>query len=161
MAFSLVLVEAEDAKEVADFRYEAFGGDLAAIARDVVRRMREGKVFVARRRGRVIATLCLTRKKPWAIDASHFTRVAVPLYLLGMAVTPPLQRKGIGRHCLNEAERIAAAWPAQAIRLDAFDGPTGAGAFYQRCGYTEVGRAVYRQTPLIYYEHLIAGATAT
>ena len=76
----------------------------------------------------------------------------IPLYLLGMAVAPTLQRKGIGRLCLLEAEKIAAAWPAQAIRLDAYDSPTGAGGFYQRCGYREVGRVVYRKTPLIYYE---------
>ena len=43
-----------------------------------------------------------------------------------------------------------------AIRLDAFDAEAGAGAFYARCGWTEVGRAVYRGAPLIYYQFLIA-----
>ena len=31
----------------------------------------------------------------------------------------------------------------------------GAGGFYARCGYTEVGRAVYRDAPLIYFELLL------
>jgi GNAT superfamily N-acetyltransferase len=42
-------------------------------------------------------------------------------YLLAMAVTPAKQRQGIGRRCMEEAKRIARAWPADAIRLDAYD----------------------------------------
>jgi GNAT superfamily N-acetyltransferase len=155
MAFKITLEAAENAAEVADLHCAAFGGTTEATLKIVTRRMRQGKVFVARRRGQIIAMLCLTLKKPWAIDASYFTPVRVPLYLLSMAVAPPHQQKGIGRLCLREVEKIAHAWPAQAIRLDAFDTPAGAGGFYQRCGYREVGRVVYRQTPLIYYERLI------
>jgi GNAT superfamily N-acetyltransferase len=120
--------------------------------RGVLGRMRTGTVFVARRRGRAIATLCLTTRKPWAIDPSYFTPVPRPLYLVDMAVAPDLQGTGIGRMCLHEAERIARAWPADAIRLDAWDAPAGAGAFYQRCGYREAGRKVYRGSLLVYYE---------
>jgi GNAT superfamily N-acetyltransferase len=36
-----------------------------------------------------------------------------------MAVAPELQRQGIGRLGLVETRRIASAWPADAIRLDA------------------------------------------
>jgi len=72
-----------------------------------------------------------------------------------VAVAPAHQRKGIGRRCLAYADQLAREWPADAIRLDAFDRATGAGGFYQRCGYREVGRATYRKTPLIYYERLI------
>jgi GNAT superfamily N-acetyltransferase len=158
MAFKIILEPAENGVEVADFHCAAFGGTTEAALKIVTRRMRGGKVFVARHRGGIIAMLCLTIKKPWAIDASYFTQVRVPLYLLSMAVAPSHQQKGIGRLCLREAEKIADAWPAQAIRLDAFDSPAGAGGFYQRCGYREVGRAVYRQTPLIYYERLILPA---
>lgn len=124
-------------------------------SRAVLGRMRTGSVFVARRRGRAIATLCLTSRKPWAIDPSYFTPVPRPLYLVDMAVAPALQGTGIGRICLEEAERIARAWPAGAIRLDAYDAPAGAGAFYERCGYREVGRKVYRGNPLIYYESVL------
>jgi hypothetical protein len=53
------------------------------------------------------------------------------------------------------AARIARDWPADAIRLDAYDAPAGAGGFYATCGYTEVGRVRYRGTPLIYYELLL------
>ena len=72
-----------------------------------------------------------------------------------MAVLPTMQRQGIGRRCLTEVRRIAQTWPADAIRLDAYDADAGAGSFYAGCGYTELGRAIYRDTPLIYYELLL------
>ena len=47
------------------------------------------------------------------------------------------------------------AWPADAIRLDAYDAPAGAGDFYAKCGFREVGRATYRGVPLVYFELLL------
>jgi hypothetical protein len=44
---------------------------------------------------------------------------------------------------------------ADAIRLDAYDAKAGAYGFYASCGFTERGRATYRQAALIYYELLI------
>ena len=117
--------------------------------------LRKPGLFIARRGRRVIATLRLSTKKPWAIDPTYFTDIRVPLYLTNMAVQPDLQRCGIGRCCLEEAVRIAGAWPAGAIRLDAYDADAGAGGFYARCGFREVGRVVYRSVPLIYYERLV------
>jgi GNAT superfamily N-acetyltransferase len=112
-------------------------------------------LWVARRRGRPIAMLRLAKKKPWAIDLSYFTPCKTPLYLTGMAVSPPLQGQGIGRACLTEARCIAEKHHAQAIRLDAYDADAGAGAFYAKCGFREVGRVIYRKNPLVYYEALI------
>jgi ribosomal protein S18 acetylase RimI-like enzyme len=117
--------------------------------------IRNERVYVVRRGRRIVGSLQLQTKKPWAIDASHFTPCKRPLYLTGMAVAPNLQRKGIGRRMLVEAEAIAKAWPADAIRLDAFEGPGGAGGFYEKCGYQERGRVVYRYDPLIYYEQVL------
>lgn len=119
------------------------------------RAIQQGGVFVARRRGLVIATLRLATKKPWAIDPAYFTEVSRPLYLTDMAVTTELQRRGVGRACMTEAARIACEWPADAIRLDAYDAPAGAGSFYSKCGLREVGRVVYRKNPLIYFEQLL------
>jgi hypothetical protein len=42
-----------------------------------------------------------------------------------------------------------------AIRLDAYDGPSGGGPFYKKCGFTELGRAVYRGVPLVYFEFVV------
>jgi GNAT superfamily N-acetyltransferase len=118
--------------------------------------MRISRVLVAREGKEIVGTLRLASKKPWAIDTSYFTACRKPLYLVGMAVKPAQQRRGIGRRCLEETAKLARAWPADAIRLDAFDAVAGAGHFYARCGYTEVGRTSYRNTPLIYYELLLA-----
>jgi ribosomal protein S18 acetylase RimI-like enzyme len=78
-----------------------------------------------------------------------------PLYLTTMAVGPDRQRKGLGRLCIDAACRIAREWPADAIRLDAWDAEAGAGGFYRKCGFREVGRATYRNAPLIYFEMLL------
>jgi GNAT superfamily N-acetyltransferase len=117
--------------------------------------MRMGTVFIVRRRGRLIASLALSKRKPWAIDRRYFSPSEQPLYLTAMAVTPDEQSKSIGRLCIDEARRIAEKWPADSIRLDAFDGDAGAGEFYRKCGFREVGRASYRNAPLIYFEMLL------
>ncbi len=114
--------------------------------------LRNSRVFVVRKGPQVVGTLRLATTKPWAIDKSYFATSERPLYLTAMAVEPSLQRQGIGRAMLEDAKRIAVAWPGDAIRLDAYDTAAGAGEFYAKCGFREVGRAIYRGTPLIYYE---------
>jgi len=113
------------------------------------------RVRVGRYRGKVVTALRLQTKKPWAIDVAWFTPVPCPLYLTGMVVAVSRQRAGLGRAALADAHEVAAAWPADAIRLDAYDAVAGAGAFYAKCGYGERGRVVYKGTPLVYYEHLL------
>jgi GNAT superfamily N-acetyltransferase len=122
--------------------------------KNVLYAMRTSRVFVARLGVKIVGTLRLTTKKPWAIDTSCFSPCRRPVYLLAMAVTPAKQRQGIGRRCMKEAERIARAWPADALRLDAYDAKAGAGGFYAKCGLAERGRASYRGAPLIYYESI-------
>ena len=117
--------------------------------------MRNAVVYVLRQRNKVIATLTLGPKKPWAIDRKYFSKCDRPLYLTSMAVAPDLQRQGIGRRCLEDARKIVKQWPGGAIRLDAYDAEAGAGEFYRKCGFREVGRASYRNTPLIYFEMLL------
>lgn len=114
--------------------------------------LRNARVYVARQKGKVVAALTLTTKKPWAIDRKYFQASTRPLYLLGLTVAPDRQRTGLGRRCVEEAVKIARAWPGDALRLDAFDAPAGAGEFYRKCGFKEVGRATYRAVPLIYFE---------
>jgi GNAT superfamily N-acetyltransferase len=117
--------------------------------------MKRAHVFVARRGSDIAATFTLATKKPWAINRSYFTSVRRPLYLLAMAVDPDLHGQGLGRRCLDKARSIAKAWPADAIFLDAYDTAAGAGEFYRKCGFREVGRVTYKGTPLIYYEWLV------
>lgn len=127
----------------------------AVTKKDVPRRARTSRVLIARHDGALVATLTLATKKPWAIDPAYFTPAPRPLYLTDMAVAPQLQGRGIGRRLLDEATAAAIAWPSDAIRLDAYDTKAGAGAFYARCGFREVGRVTYRRTPLVYFELLL------
>jgi ribosomal protein S18 acetylase RimI-like enzyme len=117
--------------------------------------LRTSRVFVAKSGVKVVGSLRLATTKPWAIDKSYFTKCARPLYLTAMAVEPSEQRRGIGRSMLDDAKQIARAWPGDAIRLDAYDTAAGAGEFYAKCGFREVGRVTYRATPLIYYELIL------
>jgi GNAT superfamily N-acetyltransferase len=114
--------------------------------------LRQGGVYVSRRRGRLVAALRLSKRKPWAIDRSFFSPSRLPYYLTDMAVDPRHQRKGLGRECIDEARRIAVAAGADAICLDAYDCAAGAGGFYAKCGFREAGRTVYRRAPLVYFE---------
>jgi GNAT superfamily N-acetyltransferase len=118
----------------------------------VVRAIASCRVLAAKQNDEAIGTLALATKKPWAIDRAFFEECKRPLYLIDMAVDPAHQRRGVGRQLIEEAKSVARAWPAGAIWLDAYDFEGGAGAFYERCGFREVGRATYRTVPLIYYE---------
>jgi GNAT superfamily N-acetyltransferase len=101
--------------------------------------MRQGAVYVLRQRKKIIATLTLSTRKPFAIDRKFLSASKHPIYLTAMAVVPELQRQGIGRHCVDEAKKIDKRWLGDVICLDAYDAAAGAGEFYGRCGFREVG----------------------
>lgn len=126
--------------------------------RGVLQAMRTSRVLVLHRRAKLVATMSLATRNPWAIDAAYFTTVATPIYLTDMAVDPSMQRRGIGRRCMLEASKIARAWPGDAIRLDAYDADAGAGEFYVKCGFREVGRVTNRRTPLVYLRWCCSGS---
>src|SRR3954468_20313025 len=165
MDLTLELATPDDAAEVfalkrmvAERLTERFGkGHWSSYGSEdgVARALETPNLWIYRDAGELVAMLRLQDKKPWAIDTSYFTPCETPLYLTDMAVAPPLQGRGIGRECLRAAEAIAADYPAHAIRLDAYDAAAGAGAFYAKCGYTEVGRVVYKNNPLVYYETML------
>jgi GNAT superfamily N-acetyltransferase len=164
-ASKLVLATAADAPAIAALRMAAadtltreYGPghwSSAVSERGVLHAMRTSRVYVMRRGDEIVATLRLATKKPWAIDTSYFTDCKRPLYLTDMTVAPSSQRRGIGRLCVDAARELARTWPGDAIRLDAYDAVAGAGPFYQKCGFREVGRVTYRGTPLVYFEMLI------
>ena len=167
MRIQLQLANDDDAPGLARLR-EAVNGRLAAEFGDgfwcaglsthgALAAVRKAQVYVARQRGGIVATLGLATHKPWAINLSCFGPRERPFYLTNMAVHPEFQRQGLGREAIQEARRIALLAGGDAIRLDAYDVPAGAGPFYSKCGFMEVARTVYRATPLIYYEMALRG----
>ena len=120
--------------------------------RGVLWTLRIARVYLARERGRIVATFTLQTRKPWALDVSYFTPVRKAVYLVGLAVHPGRQSRGLGRRMIAAAIEKARAWPADAIRLDAYDTAAGASPFYAACGFRERGRVKYKGTPLRYFE---------
>ena len=122
--------------------------------RGILYALTNSRITVALYRGGIAGTYRLQTKKPWAIDIAYFTPVKKAIYLTGMAVAPPLQRMGIGTQLLDHSIAEAKLWPADGIRLDAYDAAAGAGEFYAKSGLREVGRVTYRNTPLVYFEKI-------
>ncbi len=165
MAVKLIEAKMTDAPSIAALR-AAVADDLTSkfgqghwsspgSEKGVLSDLRNTNLFVVKKRARVIASLILATKKPWAIDVAYFTPCKKALYLLAMAVDPKLQRQGIGRSCMEQATKIVSDWPADAIRLDAYDAAAGASKFYRKCGMRETGRVVYRNVPLVYFELIV------
>jgi GNAT superfamily N-acetyltransferase len=166
MKLSFALATAADATELAAL-HTAVSADLTqrcgqgfwshiATEKGVLFSLRYARVIIARKGKTIVGTLRLANKKPWAIDVTYFTPVKKAIYLAGMAVLPRLQHQGIGRQLLQKAVEEARTWPADAIRLDAFNADAGAGGFYARCGFLEVARVIYKKDPLIYFEIVLS-----
>lgn len=150
-AIAAVRVAAADrlTRDFGDGHWSAHTNE-AAVLRD----LKASRVLVARAGRRIVGTLTLQTKKPWAIDVAYFTPCQKAVYLINMAVAPDRQRSGIGRALLDEALRVARAIPCDAIRLDAYDGAAGAGEFYRKSGYAPRSGKVYRGVPLLYFEKM-------
>jgi ribosomal protein S18 acetylase RimI-like enzyme len=123
--------------------------------KSVLRGLKTSRVLVTRSAEGVVGTVRLATKKPWAIDLKNFVSVRRPLYVHDLAVAPSVRRNGVGRLLMEEAKAVARSWPADAIRLDAYDHAAGAGELYVKCGFREVGRVTYRGVPLVYFELLL------
>ena len=155
----------EDAAAIAGLQNAAAGaltarygpGPWSALVteRGVALAQRHARVRIGRDGKQIVTALRLATRKPWAIDISYFTPVKRPLYLTGMTVSVAHQGQGLGALAMADAISVAQAWPADAVRLDAYDAEAGAGGFYARCGFTERGRVVYQGDPLVYYERLV------
>jgi ribosomal protein S18 acetylase RimI-like enzyme len=119
--------------------------------------LRHARVRLGRVDKKIVTVLRLAPRKPWAIDAAYFTPVKHPIYLTGMAVSVAHQSQGLGRLAFADAVDISREWPADAIRLDAYDSAAGASGFYSKCGCENRGHVAYKGTPLVYFELVING----
>jgi GNAT superfamily N-acetyltransferase len=124
-------------------------------AKGILYDLRHGQILIARRKDRIVGSLVLVKKKPWAIDVTYFSPVQSQLYVVSMNVDPALQRKGIGSQLIEYAKKTAKAGGYEAIRLDAFESSPWAVAFYASCGFSERGRTIYRAARLVYFECLL------
>ncbi|MEO6992975.1 MAG: GNAT family N-acetyltransferase [Lacunisphaera sp.] len=166
MQVKLQAATTEDAESIAALR-NAISDDLTfklgrgpwtaySTTAAVLADLRSARLFVALHRGEVIASLKLSTTKPLSIDLIYFPKVTRPCYLSAIAVSPELQRQGIGRACLNQAAVLARREKTDAILIEAVDHPTaGTGPFFAKCGYRETGRATHRGSAVVYFEMLL------
>jgi len=152
-----------DAEELAVLRnvvaadqFQRFGvKSFNTTSRGILCDLRWGEILVARNKKQIVSSLLLVRKKPWAIDVSYFTPVEHPLYVRAMNTLPEFQRRGAGGRLLKSALTFARRNGCDALRLDAFAAPHGAGDFYLKCGFAPRGSALFRSTPHLYFEYLL------
>jgi GNAT superfamily N-acetyltransferase len=142
-------IDADQAKRFGTDRYTT-----TITEKSVARNLKSSRTVVVTRRGRIVGAVRMETKKPWAVDLKHFTPSRKAVYLHDVNVDPDLQRAGIGRQLIDRVKTEAKDWPVEAIRLDAYDGPAGAGPFYKKCGFKQMGHAVYRGVPLVYFEFI-------
>ena len=119
------------------------------------------KILVGRTGGRIVALTRMQTKKPWGFDLRYFKAGATAVYVGDVEVSPQDQGQGFGTQLMAAAVKHARAWPASALRTSAYDGAAGAGPFYAKCGFLEVGRVTYRKVPIILFEMLLGKSTRT
>jgi GNAT superfamily N-acetyltransferase len=116
-----------------------------------------GDLYVVEANSISVGTLRLTDRKIGFYKQDWFARPQDPAgYLIDMAVHPHHQRRGIGRRSMQLTEQLARRAGLRAIRLDAYQGPAGAGEFYKKCGYALVHAGEFKGVALEYFEKLLA-----
>lgn len=119
----------------------------------VIRQIRASHALIARSGDEAIGTVRLAWANPAVFDGtSFFSPTRAALYVLGLAVSPGHRGAGIGRKLMDASKQVTRDWPAQALWLDTYVHAAGAGDFYKRCGFREVGSSVLNHLPLRYYE---------
>ena len=117
-----------------------------------------GALFLARRNGLILGTVCLNdaqppeyRALPWRCGNGR------ALVIHRLCVHPDWQRCGVGRRLMDFTERFAAEHSFACIRLDAYTGNPRALALYERRGFHCVGQVLFPRRPLPFncYEKIL------
>jgi GNAT superfamily N-acetyltransferase len=113
------------------------------------------KILVGKSRGEIVALTRMQTKKPWGFDLKYFTPGAKAVYLGDVEVSPKCQGQGFGTQLMATVVDHARGRPVGAVRTSAYDGAAGAGPFYAKRGFREMGRVTYRTIPMIYFVILL------
>jgi GNAT superfamily N-acetyltransferase len=119
---------------------------------------REGSLYVVEQEASPVATFMLTDKKIGFYRVEWFAEAKVRAgYLLHLVVHPSIQRRGIGRYAIGQAETLSQSSGLQALRFDAYQGEVGASPFYLKCGYKLVHWGEFNGVSLDYFEKTFTG----
>ena len=68
-------------------------------------------------------------------EESPFTFAVRVLHIDQISVRPAVQRRGVGRALMQQAEVLAREWDVQRIQLDSWDFNTAAQGFFEQLGF--------------------------
>ncbi|HYD51019.1 MAG TPA: GNAT family N-acetyltransferase [Gemmatimonadaceae bacterium] len=108
----------------------------ASLERDLAER----EVWLHREAGRILGTWTIGLRPLRPYPPGFWPPDEAPiLWLNRLAIDPAAQRRGLGAHCMRDAEARARALGCGAIRLDYLSANEALGRFYHGLGYEPVG----------------------
>lgn len=115
-------------------------------AEDFVSDISEGQLFVGTVNGNIVVTYTLSSLSDEAYSNGTW-RMPEKSYIVlhRLCVHPNVQNLGIAQRTMRHIEQQVIRLGIDAIRLDVYSQNPFAMKLYQRCGYAEVGTAIWRK----------------
>jgi GNAT superfamily N-acetyltransferase len=116
---------------------------------------RRRSLFIVRRKGRCVASVCLNDEQPEVYQTVAWRCLTGrALVVHRLCVLPEWQRHGLGKSLMKFAEAFARKEAYSWIRLEAYAGCPAVLALYDGLGYRRVGEVRFprRRLPFVCYE---------
>jgi len=144
MAHSIAKAEKHDARQIAELVNSAYRGEYSKQGWTTEADLLAGRRTAADEIEQLIATddsmFLLCRSEAQLIGSVHLQKQPDQVDLGMLAVSPPLQGRGIGRQLLLAAEQAAQrAWAVNRLVMSVIESRSELIAFYERNGYRRIG----------------------
>lgn len=144
MAHSIIRAEKQDARRIVDLVNSAYRGEYSKQGWTSEADLVMGRRTEADEIERLVATddsmFLLCKAEAQLIGSVHLQRQKDQVYLGMLAVSPPLQGRGVGRQLLFAAEQTAQrTWSVNKFLMSVIESRSELIAFYERNGYRRTG----------------------
>jgi ribosomal protein S18 acetylase RimI-like enzyme len=144
VAYSISKAEIQDAGQIAALVNSAYRGEFSkqgwTTEADLVMGLRTGTDEIERLITADDSMFLLYKAETELIGSVHLQKQADQVYLGMLAVSPPLQGRGIGRQLLRAAEQVAQqTWAVNKSLMLVISSRSELIAFYERNGYRRTG----------------------
>ncbi|MGZ5054263.1 MAG: GNAT family N-acetyltransferase [Methylobacter sp.] len=145
MAHSITKAEKHDAGQIADLVNSAYRGEYSKQGWTTEADLLAGRRTVTDEIEQLIATddsmFLLCKAEAQLIGSVHLQKQAELVYLGMLAVSPPLQGRGVGKQLLFAAEQAAQRiWAVNKSVMSVIESRSELIAFYERNGYRRTGK---------------------
>ncbi|MGZ5526444.1 MAG: GNAT family N-acetyltransferase [Methylomonas sp.] len=145
MAHSITKAEKHDAGQIADLVNSAYRGEYSKQGWTTEADLLAGRRTVTDEIEQLIATddsmFLLCKAEAQLIGSVHLQKQADQVYLGMLAVSPPLQGRGVGKQLLFAAEQAAQRiWAVNKSVMSVIESRSELIAFYERNGYRRTGK---------------------